>query len=149
CDSIALDLIAVGLLAGGFDQRPGHLYGPGQLSWYAARVARARQHLDHEYWADHTLLALARDTGMSPFHFARIFRELAGVPPHRYLVRRRLAAARDRIRDGESVTDVCYAVGFRSLSHFITTFRRAFGVSPSEVTRQSARLIAGRDTTSS
>ncbi len=111
-------------------------YRPAQIAWYARRIDAVRRRLDDEFGAEHTLTGLARDAAMSPYHFARVFRELTGVPPHRYLVRRRLAAAADRLRDGASVTDTCFAVGFRSLSHFITAFRRAYGVPPSRFARQ-------------
>jgi len=80
---------------------------------------------------EHTLSQLARSVGMSTFCFARVFAEMIGVPPHRYLVRLRLQAAAQRLREGASVTETCYAVGFRNLSHFIRCFRRRFGVPPS------------------
>jgi AraC-like DNA-binding protein len=44
----------------------------------------------------------------------------------------RLARAAARLRDGAGVTDTCFAVGFGSLSHFVTTFRRRYGVRPSD-----------------
>ena len=111
------------------------LYRPAQLAWYARRVDDARQRLDEDFSSRHSLSALAHDAGMSPFHFARVFRELSGLPPHRYLVRRRMTAAAQLVRDGASVTDTCYAVGFQSLSHFVHTFRRTFGVAPSRFVR--------------
>lgn len=79
---------------------------------------------------------------MSVFHFARIFGELEGRPPHRFLTDVRLAQAHARLRDGASVTDTCFAVGFGSLSHFVTTFRRRYGTRPSELGR--ARRNVGR-----
>ena len=72
---------------------------------------------------------------MSLFHFARVFGELEGRPPHRVLLGVRLAHARARLQEGASVTDTCFAVGFGSLSHFVTTFRRHYGVSPSRISR--------------
>jgi AraC-like DNA-binding protein len=126
-DSLAGELLT-DALSGGASER---LFRASQLDWYARRVDLAREILDEQYAAPQTLAALARAVGMSPYHFARVFRELTGTPPHRYLLRRRLAAAADRLRDGASVTETCFAVGFQSLSHFIHSFRRAFGVSPS------------------
>jgi AraC-like DNA-binding protein len=131
-DALAIDSIAGELLAGAFDGGASdRLCRPAQLDWYASRIDFARQILDHDYATPHTLSRLSRTVGMSPYHFARVFRELTGAPPHRYLLRRRLAAAVERLRDGGPVTETCFAVGFQSLSHFIHSFRRAFGASPS------------------
>jgi AraC family transcriptional regulator len=132
-DPIALDLLAGELLCASTDGVAGRLYRPAQLDWYVRRVDEVRWRLDEDFAGDHTLAALARGAGMSAFHFARVFRELVGVPPHRYLLRRRLAAAAQQLRDGAPVTGTCFAVGFGSLSHFITAFRRAYGVSPSRI----------------
>ncbi len=108
---------------------PGH-----RLRWYADRVDRATALVDEHYAEPLSLTAMAREAGMSVFHFARVFRELQGQPPHRYLTAVRLARADARLREGASVTDTCFEVGFGSLSHFVTTYRRRFGVTPS-VTR--------------
>jgi AraC family transcriptional regulator len=111
------------------------LFRPNQIAWYAARVGRAREKLAAEYAEPHTLRGLARDAGMSPFHFARVFRELAGVPPHRYLRGVRLARAAERLREGARVTEACFACGFSNLGHFSRSFRSTFGVSPSRYRR--------------
>ena len=108
-----------------------HLYRDAQLAWYVARVDAARHTLGMHFDEPLTLGQLARAAGMSPFHFARVFGELTGVPPHRYLMRTRLAHAAARLRDGETVTRASMAAGFGNLSHFSRSFRRAFGVSPS------------------
>jgi AraC-like DNA-binding protein len=130
-DTLAVDVLAAELIAAAALATDRKRYWPAQIAWYARRIDAARERLDREFAADYTLAGLARDAGMSLFHFARVFRELAGEPPHHYLQRRRLEAARTQLRNGRSVTDTCFAVGFRSLSHFITLFRRAYGVSPS------------------
>jgi len=138
-DPVAVDLVAGELLTGTLEPGTRKPYRPSQLAWYARRIDHARRCLDEEFASDHTLAALARDAGMSPFHFARVFHELAGSPPHRYLLRHRLSAAAQQLRDGASVTDTCYSVGFRSLSHFIHVFRRAFGVPPSRIGQRRTR----------
>jgi AraC-like DNA-binding protein len=104
--------------------------GP-QLARHARRIDRAREILEKRYDEPHSIVSLAGESGMSPFHFARIFRDLVGTSPHRFLVARRLDVARRLLREGVSVTEACLAVGFVSLSHFIHRFRRAYGVSPS------------------
>ena len=111
-------------------------YRDRQLSWYAERVDAARQQMDRCYAQEQRLALLARSVGMSEFHFARIFRELVGVPPHAYLRRRRLSEAARRLRDRVSVTDACFGSGFQNLSHFTRQFCREFGINPSVYARQ-------------
>jgi AraC-like DNA-binding protein len=130
-DPLAIDLIAGELLESTAVDGGGRAYRAGQLAWYAKRVDRARQAMDDDCASAHSLARLARMAGMSPYHFARVFRELVGLPPHRYLVHRRLETAASRLRNGESVTAACYGAGFGGLSHFITTFRAAYGAPPS------------------
>ena len=109
-----------------------HLYRSKQLQLYALRIGAARELMDADPTEQHSLGQLSSRVAMSPFLFARVFRELVGVPPHKYLVRLRLERARSVLQSGMSVTDACYAVGFNNLSHFIRTFRRHFGCLPSE-----------------
>jgi AraC-like DNA-binding protein len=109
------------------------LYRPRQLQWYADRIGAARDLMDASPAGPHSLASLAAHVAMSPFAFARVFRELVGVPPHRYLMRARLKRARALLESGTSVTAACYAAGFNNLSHFIRTFRAHFGTAPSEV----------------
>jgi AraC family transcriptional regulator len=120
------------------------LYRPDRLAWYARRVERAKQMIEASYAEPLSLSMLAHDAGMSLFHFARIFAELEGRPPHRVLIDVRLAQAARRLRDGASVTDTCFAVGFGSLSHFVTAFRRRFGVRPSELRRTASAIRQGQ-----
>lgn len=78
-------------------------------------------------------------TGLSPFHFLRLFARVLGVTPHQYLVRSRLRRAAGLLADGQrSVTEVALDVGFADLSNFVRTFRRAAGVAPGAF-RQAVR----------
>nr|WP_249661143.1 AraC family transcriptional regulator [Variovorax sp. PCZ-1] len=82
----------------------------------------------------HENLALkhvARQVGLSAFHFLRMFSRVIGVTPHQYLVRSRLArAARLLAQDEQTVTHIALDVGFADLSNFVRTFGRAAGISP-------------------
>lgn len=109
------------------------LFRAHQMSAYAVRVGRVRAMIDARFAEPLSLSRMAGEAGMSLYHFARVFRELEGRPPHAYLRDRRLAAAEARLRAGASVTETCFAVGFGSLSHFVTTFRRHRGLRPSEL----------------
>jgi AraC family transcriptional regulator len=115
------------------DAPPSALYREHKFAWYAERVHAARERLDTEYDREHTVSALARSVGMSTFHFTRVFTDLVGRPPHRYLTNARLGAARAMLEDGRSVTDTCFACGFNNLSHFSRSFTARFGAPPSRV----------------
>ncbi len=81
----------------------------------------------------------ARESGLSTFHFLRLFAGVLGVTPHQYLVRSRVRRAARLLAEGErSVTDVALDVGFGDLSNFVRTFHRAAGVSPRRF-RQTAK----------
>ena len=143
-DEARLEAIAAAVLwslSSGPARQP--LFRPDRLAWYAARVEYARALIEARYAEPLSLSLMARETGMSVFHFARIFAELEGRPPHRVLTDVRLAHAYERLRDGAAVTDACFAVGFGSLSHFVTTFRRRYGVRPSDIMRDGVRRKNG------
>lgn len=74
---------------------------------------------------------IAKQSGVSAFHFLRLFSNVLGVTPHQYLVRSRLRhAARLLADDARSITSIAFDVGFGDLSNFVRTFHRAAGVSP-------------------
>ena len=76
---------------------------------------------------------LAAHCALSPYHFARMFRQSFGVPPHQYLLARRLARARDLLRNSAmGLGDIALACGFASASHFANRFRQTLGGTPGE-----------------
>ena len=99
------------------------------------RIDRAVQLIETDYARGLTLGDLAAAAGLSTFYFARAFQRFVGVPPHRYLTGVRLRHAARMLDDGAGVTFTCYEVGFGSLSHFVTAFRKRFGVVPSAARR--------------
>ena len=99
----------------------------------ATRITLAAQ--PGERWS---LAALAQRVHSSPWHLARSFRELAGVPLHRYQLRARLAAALDEVLDSRrDLTTIGIALGFSSHSHFTACFRASFGTTPSALRRDA------------
>jgi len=114
-------------------KNPNHLYGDRQLRWYAERVEAVRDLFKTRFAECHSLTSVAKSVGMSPFQFARVFSELAGSPPHQYLLTVRLNQAAEMIRNGKSVTETCFDVGFANLSHFTRSFQRRFGFTPSSL----------------
>ena len=74
---------------------------------------------------------LAKRVASSPFRLSRLFREIAGMPVHRYHLLARLSAALEEVlASSREITDIGIGLGFSSHSHFTAAFRRAFGVTP-------------------
>jgi AraC family transcriptional regulator len=95
------------------------------------RAARAADWIDGHCHEPIDLQRAGRESGLSSFHFLRMFTKVVGVTPHQHLVRCRLRhAARRLLESDESITDVALNVGFNDLSNFVRTFHRAAGVSP-------------------
>jgi AraC-like DNA-binding protein len=78
-----------------------------------------------------TLGSLAREAGLSPYHFLRTFERLTGVTPHKYVLRARLREAAMRLAaEPARVLDIAFDCGFGDVSNFNHAFRAEFGVSP-------------------
>ena len=101
----------------------------GPLPW--ARLRRVIEHIQQNLDKDLTLAELASLVYMSPYHFARLVKLSTGVPPHRFVIRQRIARARAILATPElSIGQIARIVGFRAPSHFATVFRRATGITP-------------------
>lgn len=85
-----------------------------------------------------TVDRIAREAGISHFHFIRRFRAIFGITPHQYRMDARLKDARLHLANGLSVTEACLAVGFESVGSFSQLFTNRIGISPAEF-RRSAR----------
>jgi transcriptional regulator GlxA family with amidase domain len=98
------------------------------------RLLRAKDRMDaasHEEWP---VWRLARVSHVSEAHFARSFKEAFGVPPHRYLLTRRIERATALLRDTDlSITEIAFQTGWNSLGTFGRTFRDITGESPGEL----------------
>lgn len=94
----------------------------------------------HEVWP---VKRLAEVSSVSEAHFARAFKQAFGIPPHRYLLTRRIEQAATLLRDTElPITEIALATGWESLGTFGRTFRDT-GKSPSAL-RLDARAQAGQ-----
>jgi AraC-like DNA-binding protein len=106
------------------------------------RLLRAKDRMDaasHEPWP---VRRLARVSGVSEAHFARCFKEAFGMPPHRYLLTRRIERATALLRDTDlSITDIAFQTGWGSLGTFGRTFRDITGLNPGEI-RERVKLTA-------
>jgi AraC family transcriptional regulator len=86
------------------------------------------EHLDAELSLDH----LAAVAHLSPYHFARLFKNSTGLPPHQYVIARRVERAKELLRGPERppLAEVATELGFADQSHFTRHFKRLVGVTP-------------------
>jgi len=96
-------------------------------------LLRARDLADARYIDPLDVDDLARTAGLSRAHFSREFKRAFGESPHVYLLTRRLERAAALLRTTDrSVASICFAVGLQSVGSFTTSFRRTYGMSPTE-----------------
>jgi len=104
------------------------LHAHGKL----VRLSRARDRLREIHDREWSLEKIAREAGLSPYHFIRSYKAVFGETPHQVRIAARLELAKRLLMAGEqSVTDVCSEVGFSSLGTFSGLFARRVGVPPS------------------
>lgn len=110
------------------------------------RLLRARDRMDaasHEEWP---VRRLARVSGVSEAHFARSFKEAFGVPPHRWLLTRRIERASALLRDTElPITEIAFRAGWKSVGTFGRTFRDVTGESPGDLRAREKALPHDRE----
>jgi len=98
------------------------------------RLLRAKDRMDAASDEEWPVRRLARVSGVSQAHFARSFKDAFGVPPHRYLLTRRIERATALLRDTDlSITDIAFQTGWNSLGTFGRTFRDVTGESPGDL----------------
>ena len=109
---------------------PVELVPTGGLPWH--RLRRICDFIQDNLNRQLTLMDLSTVVHMSPYHFARLFKQSTGVPPHRFVLGQRIARASLMLRAARlSIAEVARLVGFRTPSHFTTAFRRMTGITPS------------------
>lgn len=108
----------------------------------AGRVEALVEEMRAKPGADYPIDALAERAALSPSNLALRFKALVGLPPHTFLVRCRIARAKELLAGSDAkVTAVAQALGFPSAQHFATQFRNVTGQTPC-AWRQAARQPA-------
>lgn len=95
-------------------------------------VKRAQEYLAENLHRNISLAELAQTAHLSVFHFTRVFRATAGLPPHEYLLNLRIARAKQLLSAGTALAEAAELTGFYDASHFIKRFKRIVGVSPGQ-----------------
>lgn len=103
----------------------------GAASSRTDRVARSVSYIDNNVSKPITIRELASEASMSPYHFARSFKDVVGVPPHRYVIQRRIEHAKMLLQNTKlSIAQVAFECGFSSQSHLTSSFKSETGFTP-------------------
>ena len=99
-----------------------------------AVVEYIEEHLD----GGPSLAQLAAVVGLNPYHFARQFKAATGLPPHQYVIARRVERAKQLLQAGTdlSLAEVALHAGFSDQSQFSRHFKRLAGVTPGQFRRR-------------
>lgn len=93
-------------------------------------VDTARDYIHAHHDRDVSVRELAAATGLSPYHFIRIFSRQVGLTPHAYLTQVRVQRAQQLLASGETPVQAAVAAGFFDQSHLTRHFKRIVGVTP-------------------
>lgn len=87
--------------------------------------------MERNYMNDLSMNEMAYYTGRSLATFKRDFKKVSELTPQKWLIRRRLEAARELIhKGGRKVSEICFDVGFKNLSHFSKLYKEMYGMAP-------------------
>ena len=100
--------------------------------WVNSRMDLAKDYI-HRHISDEISIAdISASCCLSPFHFSREFKKITGFSPYEYLLKLRIAKAKQLLKSNESVTSAAFNAGFNSVENFSYGFKRIVGLSPDQ-----------------
>ena len=106
------------------------------------RIVQAKLFIDEHFGNDIDLDNIADEAYFSKFHFIRLFKTIYNRTPHQYLTIVRIEKAKIFLKTAVPISEVCFAVGFDSISSFTGLFKRTVGITPSAYQKEQANLKA-------
>ncbi|TAF97986.1 MAG: AraC family transcriptional regulator [Cytophagia bacterium] len=107
------------------------------LRYHLTTVEQAKNYLCSNFSSDISLYELARHCCVSPFHFNRLFKKIAGFTPHQYLSNIRLKHGEMLLKNSPmSVSEIALQCGFSSIEYFATVFKQRYKMNPSVFRKQ-------------
>jgi AraC-like DNA-binding protein len=105
------------------------------------RIVQGKLFIDGHFAERIDLDNIADEAYFSKFHFIRLFKSIYGQTPHQYLIRVRIENAKLLLARDSSISDVCFSVGFDSVSSFTGLFKKVAGITPSAYQQQQLQRI--------
>ncbi|MEM7793764.1 MAG: AraC family transcriptional regulator, partial [Cyanobacteria bacterium P01_C01_bin.118] len=91
------------------------------------RLANVIDYIEAHLTDDLSLTDLSLQAGLSKFHFSRLFKQVLGLTPHKYVIKRRIEQAAQQLNQGQSIAQVAFQFGFSDQSHFTRAFKQVKG----------------------
>ena len=114
------------------DIHPPHADVPDNIAGRQGRKIDLQDFMEKHFRSDMSMNEFAKASGRSLSTFKRDFKRISQLSPERWLTDRRLHAAYELLRRGRRVTDACFDVGFKNVSHFSAIFKKKFGITPGQ-----------------
>lgn len=99
-------------------------------------VVGIRNYIESNYDIKLNLDLLSKIQFVSKYHLIRLFKQYYGLTPKQYLINKRIEKSKEYLKNGLTVTETCFAVGFESLGSFSTLFKSKTGRSPSKYQKE-------------
>ena len=104
------------------------------------RIVQAKLFIDKFYFNHIDLNNIADEAYFSKFHFIRLFKKIYNKTPHQYLIYVRIEKARLLLQSNTTISEVCFSIGFDSISSFTGLFKKTVGLTPSAYQNQKHQL---------
>lgn len=100
-------------------------------------VIGARNYINNNYDSDINLDTLSRTSFVSKYHLLRLFAKYYGQTPKQYLTEKRIEKSKEFLKNGMSISETCFTIGFESPCSFSTLFKKRNGISPAEFQKRA------------
>lgn len=130
-----LDCLSIEIVVNMLRELKNNAPGVYELRKYSARkeINLAVDYLWENVNAEFSLNKLCKIANLSPYYFARLFRDNTGKTPYEYYMDIKIRKSIEYFKAGKhSITEICFILGFSSHSHFSSVFKKRVGVTPSE-----------------
>ena len=95
------------------------------------KLIRAIEYIQDQLETELTVSGIARTVYMSPYHFARLFKQSTGQSPYRYVIQARAEKAKELLASGKfSIIEIAHRLGFADQSHLTRHLKHIFGITP-------------------